>query len=87
MLGLAGPSGTGVGRRPEADSCWPADQGDGAQSYGRGPFERDEIAARAIEKDDEIDEVDEPFRVTQGESSDSGNSTENEDKLGNTGRS
>ena len=62
-------------------------QGDGAQSYGRGPFERDEIAARAIEKDDEIDEVDEPFRVTQGESSDSGNSTENEDKLGNTGRS
>ena len=84
MQGQAGPE---PGVQPIADTCWPAYQGDGAQSYGRGPFERDEIAARAIEKDDEIDEVDEPFRVTQGESSDSGNSTENEDKLGNTGRS
>ena len=45
MLSLAGPSGTGVGRRPEADSCWPADQGDGAQNYGRTTFERDEVAA------------------------------------------
>ena len=78
MLGLAGPSGTGVGRRPEADSCWPADQGDGAQNYWRTTFERDEVAARA----EKIDEIDEQIGIASADSGDASDDPKDEDRFG-----
>ena len=81
MQGQAGPE---PGVQPIADTCWPAYQGDGAQSYRRGTFERDEIAARA---DEEIDKIGQPFGVTQEDASDSRVASEDEDMLGDPGRS
>ena len=75
MQGQAGPE---PGVQPIADTCWPADQGDGAQNYGRTTFERDEVAARA----EKIDEIDEQIGIASADSGDASDDPKDEDRFG-----